>query len=100
MKFEGGGEGEKERERLPSVSHARSTSAGGRWGPGAVLQAPAPSDALHGVAAEAGVHRHVPELEHRPPNHPVGHMEWGATGHPCTTAQMERPASYIFISPV
>lgn len=89
---------ERERERFPSVSHARSTSACGRWGPGAVLQAPAPSDALHGVATKARVHRHVPELERCPPNHPVGHAEGGATEHPCTTAQMERPAGYTFIS--
>lgn len=72
-----------------------STSACGRRRPGAVLQTPAPSDTLHGVAAKTRVHRHVPELEHRPPHHPIGHMEGGATGHPCTTAQMERPTSYI-----
>lgn len=72
-----------------------STSACGRRRPGAVLQTPAPSDALHGVAAKTRVHRHVPELEHRPPHHPIGHVEGGATGHPCTTAQMERPTSYI-----
>lgn len=64
-----------------------STSARGRRRPGAVLQTPAPSDALHGVAAKTRVRRHVPELEHRPPHHPVGHVEGGATGHPCTTAQ-------------
>lgn len=94
-----GKEGGRERESFPSVSHARSTSAGGRGAPGAVLQAPAPSDALHGVAAETRVHRHVPELEHRPPHHPVGHVEGGATGHPCTTAQMERPGGYISVCP-
>lgn len=93
---EGGGEG----EGLPSVNHALSTSARGRRRPGAVFQAPAPSDALHGVAAETRVQCHVPELEHCPPNHPVGHVEGGATGHPCTTAQMERPNGYVIISPV
>lgn len=75
------------------------TSARGRRRPGAVLQTPAPSDALHDVAAKARVHSHVPELEHCPPNHPVGHVEGGATGHPCTTAQMEWPTSYSHLLP-
>lgn len=77
-----------------------STSACGRRRPGAVLQTPAPSNALHGVAAKTRVRRHVPELEHRPPHHPIGHVEGGATGHPCTTAQMERPTSYSLRSPL
>lgn len=59
-------------------------SACGRWRPGAVLQTPAPSNALHGVAAKTRVHSHVTELEHRPPHHPIGHVEGGATGHPFT----------------
>lgn len=86
----------RKRESLFSETHGcvLSTSACGRRRPGAVLQTPAPSNALHGIAAKTRVHCHVSELEHCPPHHPIGHVEGGATGHPCTTAQMERPTSY------
>lgn len=91
----------EKRGESPSIKHrgrVLSTSACGRQRPGAVLQTPAPSDALHGVAAKTRVHGHVPELEHCPPHHPIGHVEGRATGHPCTTAQMERPTSYSLVS--
>lgn len=71
-----------------------STSARRRRRPGAILQTPAPSDALHGVAAKTRVHSHVPELEHRPPHHPIGHVEGRSTGDPCTAAQIEGRTSY------
>lgn len=86
--------GNGERPLLSTHRCGLSTSACGRRRPGAVLQTPAPSNAFHGVATKTRVHCHIPELEHRPAHHPIGRVEWGATGHPCTTAQMERPTSY------
>lgn len=78
-------------KRAESPLLGLSTSARRRRRPGAVLQTPAPPNALHGVAGKTRVRCHIPELEHRTPHHPIGHMEGGAAGHPCTTAQMEPP---------
>ena len=71
-----------------------SSAAGWRGGPGAIFQTQAPPDTLHGVAPETRVHGHVPELEHSPPHHPVGHVERRAAGHPYRQAQMVRPIGY------
>lgn len=76
-----------------------STSALGRRRPGAILQTPAPSKALHGVAAKTRVRGHIPELEDCPPHHPIGHVEGRSAGDPCTTAaQIEGGSSYFLHS--
>lgn len=89
-------------EAVSPFSHTQcflSTSALGRGCPGAILQTPAPSDALHGVAAKTRVRGHVPELEDCPPHHPIGHVEGRSAGDPCTTAaQIEGGSGYFLHS--
>lgn len=89
-------------EAVSPFSHTQcflSTSALGRGCPGAILQTPAPSDALHGVAAKTRVRGHVTELEDCPPHHPIGHVEGRSAGDPCTTAaQIEGGSGYFLHS--